>query len=141
MEYTAEIISTDKFRVKRKSISGSFLFFSRLLWSYYPTGGRAWMQGVFIALQVIFTFAVLPLDVVFSLLHFGLKLLLEVLKIILKGFLILWKVFSEKALGTTFKWIVLIAVTILIYTIIKDGLWINLYQQLSDWLRFLDWLQ
>jgi len=137
MEYTAEIISSSKFRIKRKQIQGTLMFFTRLLWSYYTEGGKAWKQGLFGAFQVIFTFIVLPVDFVISLFHLALKIIHEITKLLFKILLSIFEQISEKALGTALKYSILIALAIFLYTIILDGTWKELYYKLSELLQSL----
>ena len=132
-DITAEIITTNRFQIlSRKRIEIGGFYFSRLVWNFFPEGGRAWQQGLFIFMQLLFQSLALPVDIVIGILSFTYKAAIEILKWVLGLLSELLKVLFKSVFGTALKWILVPVIIFIFYIVYDTGLWSKLYQILHE---------
>ena len=135
MKYTAEIQTS--FKIKNRSIKIGILFFSRLVFSYYPEGGKAWQQALFISLQLIILLFALQLDFISLIFYSAFKLLKSLLNLFWQLFTQLFKSVSESLFSNLFKWLIILIVIMFLYTIFSDGSWTKYTDKFSFYLHQL----
>jgi len=132
--YYTEII---RFRIKKRSIELGSLFFSRLLYSYSSEGGKAWQQGLFISIQMIFVVPALILDSICLFVYAIYRLLMFLFKFFFNSLFEIFKSGSQSFLTPLFKWAFLIIAIMFSYTIISNGTWRKYIETFSQLLSQL----